>query len=244
MIREEQFKKKYRNNVCKRCSYKYPCSHPNPDEPNTQARCDKVVICEECEIKNTCTSLCDMMDGFINRGEFLATPQFDKMCFFSSSFEDLDDIIEVKEKKAVVKQENGVTYLEFKIEKLDLKLNLGDIHWEAVSPLMEKRVKLHFLEGLTYKQIAKSEKREGHDGRIYVSVKKALKKLARKYNEKIFYKNLKEKENVPFLFSKFLDEYYFNRLRVNEIAHKYKKTKRRIYQAIQFLRNKMEVRRK
>jgi len=172
-MNEKKFKNKNRKNKCKRCNHKYVCDLHN-------AKCNKIIICRDCEIQKTCTYLCPMLNGYLKRGSFYLTPQIDKVQPLSRTPEDIIEkaTIDIENEEAIPIVKNGVVYLNFPKElKSRLKIKIDDIPWHTVSELTEKRIKRHFLEGLSYNQIAELEGRPPHTGRIYRSVKKATKKI-------------------------------------------------------------------
>jgi len=58
---QESFKSKNRRNVCSGCTKRLACSA-------LDSICELVTPCDVCEIRDKCTSMCDQMDAYLQRG--------------------------------------------------------------------------------------------------------------------------------------------------------------------------------
>lgn len=65
-MNQASFKDKNRKNVCTTCPKRLACYELN-------SVCELVTPCDACEIRNTCTSLCEQMNAYLQRG---SKPEF------------------------------------------------------------------------------------------------------------------------------------------------------------------------
>lgn len=130
-MNEYKFKSKYKKNVCLDCPKRIPCA-------SADSICDLISPCQVCEIKDICTSLCDQMGGYLNRGK---TKTVKTVSIENERLESLYSfkVAQRKQEKTIVRE----------------KFSFIDIPWDVISKRDKEIVQKHFIEDKSYEDIAK-----------------------------------------------------------------------------------------
>ena len=131
-MNENEFKSKFRLDVCSGCPKRVPCALAD-------SICELVTPCSVCEIRDTCTSLCNQMKAYLSRGnkKSVDTTQFDP----NEQTEDFYSFQHLKNQQEVTIERD--------------KFSFTDIPWDAISERDANIVKKHFVEDKNYNEIAK-----------------------------------------------------------------------------------------
>lgn len=126
-LTEKEFKKLYRKDECSKCPKRIPCGIMD-------GICPLVTPCVVCEIKDTCTSLCDQMSAYLNRG-VRGNPE---MVTFDEELTALYDL-KTEDEEAINRE----------------RLTYDDIPWEILSSRDKQILIDHFYFNKGYEQISK-----------------------------------------------------------------------------------------
>jgi len=211
-VDEVEFKAKYRQNVCAGCPKRLPCAE-------AESICELVTPCAVCEIRDICTSLCDQMKGYLNRGR-KKEPQT-----ISMDGDKLEGFYSYKASQ----QRNQPTIIRD-------KYSMTDVPWEILSGRDQVIVQKHFIEDVSYEALAEEFKLAPKTvyGIIYGSnrSKGALEKL-REFGE---YRRLLKKYGKHLSTSVFntLKDHYIDLSSVKELKQEdesYRQAQYRLLQA-------------
>ena len=145
-MNEKKYKEDFRKDVCFQCPKRMPCALYN-------SICELVTPCVVCEIKDTCTSLCDQMEAYIQRGNVrehaipfsrVRVPML--VTDGAGGARDGDNLLSyLTEQHIKNKADKGTRGAIFSAKH---------IPWGAISEKAENFIIEHFINNKTYEEIA------------------------------------------------------------------------------------------
>lgn len=188
VISEKEFKSKNKGDKCSHCSLRIPCAL-------SDSICDLITPCSICQIRDTCSSLCLEMRGYLNRG---LKRQPDTL--------PLTDAVQ-----------SAIMILE---PKGEFKFSVKDIPWNCISSRDRLIIEEHFLQGRSIREI--SQKLNLHPDTVYKKIKgnRKRKGILQRLKEFAFYNNLIKSfgSYLPSQFGDILNEYYIKCNKLQTIA--------------------------